>query len=251
VANALNDAYMQDGDLYLGYPVTVGDVRQPFNRRCYLNRCEERFTEFVVGIVTNALLQIGGGAAFEGGSLILKFGQAAAKYGPAAAGRSIWNSSPCMNKLAGEVADHAVDLSKEAEMLLGQTTNTVSRTNSQLVQEIGRRAEAWGVREGLGKGPVSGTYKHGYARDMLERYQRMFGDRGLTPEVRYLNQAPWQEGLGTRGSVILDVIEGNPQNPTMIFDYKFGNAHLTPYRINQINTVGGFGGQVPIQEVKP
>jgi hypothetical protein len=38
------------------------------------------------------------------------------------------------------------------------------RTNVELVQEIAQRAEAWGVRHGLGKGPEVGILKHEYAK---------------------------------------------------------------------------------------
>ena len=128
----------------------------------------------------------------------------------------------------------------------------VTRTNSQLVQDIGTRAEAWGARRGLSTtGSVEGTLKHGYADRLLTRYQRMFGDRGLSTEVRYINGHRWRPGNGLRGSVRLDVVEGPLNNPTAIFDYKFGNAVLSNSRIDQIRRIGGFGSNVPIIEIKP
>jgi len=86
---------------------------------------------------------------------------------------------------------------------------------------------------------------------VLTRYQRMFGDRGLSTEVRYINGRPWQPGDGLRGTVRLDVVEGPINSPTNVFDYKFGNAQLTPLRINQIRNTSGSGPNVPIIQVTP
>lgn len=62
----------------------------------------------------------------------------------------------------------------------------------------------------------------------MTRYQRMFGDRGLNTEVRYLNGQPWQPGMLTNDSIRLDVVEGPVTAPTRVFDDKFGGAALTP-----------------------
>ncbi len=111
---------------------------------------------------------------------------------------------------------------------------TVQRTNGQLVQEIATRAEAWGARKGLSTtGSVEGTLKHGYADRLLTRYQQMYGNRGLSTEVRYANGVPWQAGDPLKGTIRLDVVEGPLTNPSAVFDYKFGNAVLTPTRINR------------------
>lgn len=79
----------------------------------------------------------------------------------------------------------------------------------------------------------------------------MFGDRGLSTEVRYINGAPWEPGSGLRGSVRLDVVEGALNNPTAVFDYKFGNSILSNSRINKIRRIGGFGPDIPIIQVRP
>jgi hypothetical protein len=82
-------------------------------------------------------------------------------------------------------------------------------TNGELVQSIATRADRIGaLRQGLGNGPVAGTAKHEIAKDMLIRYQRMFGDRGLLPEQRFVNGAPWRPGDPVAGSIRLDVVEG-------------------------------------------
>ena len=127
----------------------------------------------------------------------------------------------------------------------------MARTNGQLVQEIAARADNWGTRQGLpALGSRSGTLKHGYADRVLTRYQRMYGDRGLSTEVRYINGQPWRAGVDpVRGSIRLDVVEGPLTNPTTIFDYKFGNATLTPARIIQIRQGAGLGGNVPVLPV--
>jgi hypothetical protein len=49
----------------------------------------------------------------------------------------------------------------------------------------------------------------------------------------------------------MTVVEGPLTNPTAVFDYKFGNAVLTPNRINQIRNGVGLGPNVPITPVHP
>jgi len=121
------------------------------------------------------------------------------------------------------------------------------------VQDIGTRADAWAARKGLPGTPQQlGIAKHGYAGRLLTRYQRMFGDRGLTPEVRYINGAPWRQGIDPlKGSIRLDVVTHPLNNPTWVWDYKFGDAGLTPARINQIRAGAGLAPSVPVVPVKP
>jgi RHS repeat-associated protein len=85
-------------------------------------------------------------------------------------------------------------------------------TNRQLLQEVARRAE----QKVGGWGAVAGTRKHTYARRLLDRYQSLFGNRGLETEVSFLNgvRVPY----GTAGSVRIDVLEAGAQS---VFDYKF------------------------------
>jgi hypothetical protein len=127
------------------------------------------------------------------------------------------------------------------------------RTNAQLVQDVATRADAWAARKGITGTPQDiGKAKHAYAEDLLTRYQDIYGMRGLTTEVRYVNQQVWrpQSGMPTRDSVILDVVDGPLGNPTAIYDYKFGAAGLTPARIGQIRTVTGFQN-TPVIQVRP
>jgi RHS repeat-associated protein len=85
-------------------------------------------------------------------------------------------------------------------------------TNEQLVQEIATRAE----KKIGGIGSVAGTKKHTYAKDLLDRYQSIFGDRGLKTETSWLNNQ--QVPYGTKGSARLDVLDINTGD---VFDYKF------------------------------
>jgi hypothetical protein len=125
-------------------------------------------------------------------------------------------------------------------------------TNGELVQSIATRADRIGtLRQGLGNGPVAGTAKHELAKDMLIRYQRMFGDRGLLAEQRFVNGAPWQTGNPVAGSIRLDVVEGRLTAPTNVWDYKFGNATLSQSRITQIQNGIPNGTSVPVWEIKP
>ena len=92
---------------------------------------------------------------------------------------------------------------------------------------------------------------HTYARDVLNRYQRMFGDRGLSTEVRYFDGKYLEFGRTPKGSIRLDVVEGNVRNPTAIYDYKFGTSGLSTGRINQIRTGAGLSPNIPVIEVRP
>jgi hypothetical protein len=117
----------------------------------------------------------------------------------------------------------------------------VALPHTRLVQEIWQRAE-----QNIGGTSANGSEKHAYAKRMLDIYQKMQGTRGLSTEVRYINGGQWQKGMPTKGSVILDVVEGNLENPTAVYDYKFGISGLTKARISQIRNVAGFNSDVPI-----
>ena len=65
-----------------------------------------------------------------------------------------------------------------------------------------------------------GTAKHVYAKDVLDRYQSMYGNRGLVTESSWLGGET--ATYGTKGSARLDVLD---MNSGAVWDYKFG---LTP-----------------------
>ncbi len=138
----------------------------------------------------------------------------------------------------------------------GKTTPAVS-TNAQLVDNIATKAERWGGRSKQQKAfadsspQTVGTKKHGYADKLLKRYQKIYGDRGLTPEQRYFGGDVWESGMPLKGSIKLDVVEGPLRSPTAVYDYKFGKAGLTPQRINQIRNGANLSPKTPIIEVRP
>ncbi|MFP4055133.1 MAG: hypothetical protein ACLFV7_14840 [Phycisphaerae bacterium] len=120
-----------------------------------------------------------------------------------------------------------------------------TRTNGQLVQDIGTRADAWAARKGLTGTPQQlGMVKHGYASRLLRRYQSMYGDRGLVVERSFLGggEVPY----GTSGSVRLDVLDLNTR---AVWDHKFGAGGLRPAQELKIFTHGP--GVTSVKEVRP
>jgi hypothetical protein len=92
------------------------------------------------------------------------------------------------------------------------------------VQRIATKAESTGQRLGkgaAGTGPGQGTWKHNYAKRVLDRYQKLTGKKqDLRAERSYKNEGGDKHEVpyGTEGSARPDVY-----NPTTgeIFDYKF------------------------------
>lgn len=130
------------------------------------------------------------------------------------------------------------------------------RSNADLVQQVATRAERWGVNKGYGAagtGPVQGTFKHGYADRLLQRYQRMEEhftgfQRGLDAEKSWLNHA--RVTRGTPGSARLDVWDASTGT---VFDFKFvrnPGLGLGTRQINHINNNGPLG-ILQILEVNP
>ncbi|WPV66708.1 hypothetical protein [Chitinophaga sp. LS1] len=121
-------------------------------------------------------------------------------------------------------------------VLEGVASNAL--TNADLVQKAATKAEAAIV----GTGRFAGTAKHEYATALLERYQNIFGDRGLQFKV------PFNNGLGNRG--VLDVLD-NANG--IIYDWKFGYPGMPPAQLNMTQQMlkyqRNFG--LPTQIVKP
>jgi hypothetical protein len=80
------------------------------------------------------------------------------------------------------------------------------------------------------------TAKHQYANALLNRYQSIYGSRGLSTNVYFNN------GVGNRG--FLDVLDGTNG---IIYDFKFGNAVMSPAQYNKY--FNNFG--LPIQVIRP
>lgn len=75
------------------------------------------------------------------------------------------------------LATTAMGLRSESGFTTGvQSTNP---TNDDLLQSVATGGAAGWV----GTGPVSGTRKHAYAEGLLDRYQQIYGYRGLDTEV--------------------------------------------------------------------
>ena len=85
-------------------------------------------------------------------------------------------------------------------------------SNADLIQAIATRAEA---RIG-GTGRFAGTTKHAYARKILDRYQGIYGSRGLVTEQDYLAGRPVPPG--TKGAARPDVYD---PATGIVYDYKF------------------------------
>lgn len=72
---------------------------------------------------------------------------------------------------------------------------------------------------------IMGTYKHKNAKDVLDRYQRRYGDYGLKTEVFYPGKP----------SVKLDVEAKNWRNQSKhIYDYKYEKTGLSDDRAKDI-----------------
>jgi hypothetical protein len=105
-------------------------------------------------------------------------------------------------------------------------------TNAELVQSAATRAEnAIG-----GTGRFAGTAKHTYATNLLERYQSIYGSRGIEVNKFFNN------GVGNRG--FLDVLDNTNG---IIYDFKFGNAVMSPAQYTKY--WNNFG--LPIQIIRP
>ncbi len=79
----------------------------------------------------------------------------------------------------------------------------------------------------------------------------MFGQRGLSTEVRYRGGHLWREGELLDYTVKLDVLEGLLDAPTCVYDYKFWGNALSQSRIDEIRRVARLADSVPVIEVKP
>lgn len=122
-------------------------------------------------------------------------------------------------------------------------------SDKEFVQRIANKAERWGVKNSHGKagtGHVQGSKKHKYANELLERYQRMTGQRTyLVSEQSYLGQMPISGG--TKGSARPDVFNTKTGE---IYDYKFtqkqpGSLSKSQNTHNSKN-VPGVTNQIPI-----
>lgn len=117
-----------------------------------------------------------------------------------------------------------------------------SMSNEELVQEIATRAE----KHVGGTGSVAGTQKHTYSKRLLDRYQSMFGDRGLRTETSWVNGKI--KPYGTKGSVRIDVLD--IANKTA-YDYKFTIYPGQGLKQSQINKILDNTSVKYVKEVNP
>jgi hypothetical protein len=133
--------------------------------------------------------------------------------------------------LPNAAAAKAVQASESAIIETAGVAKT-GLTNAQLVQKSATLAE----RAVAAKGPVAGTAKHEYASALLERYQSIYGTRGLSTKVYFNN------GVNNRG--FLDVLD---RANGIIYDFKFGVARMSTEQ-HALYT-RNFG--LPIQVIRP
>jgi hypothetical protein len=107
---------------------------------------------------------------------------------------------------------------------------TTRMSDVQLLTRAAQKAEtAIG-----GQGGTAGTLKHTYAKNLLSRYQSIYGDRGLSLGSNYFN--------GPAGKGFLDVVN---HNTMMIYDFKFGNATMSNAQYSKYsNSFPGYGIQI-------
>ena len=109
-----------------------------------------------------------------------------------------------------------------------ETKNVTKKAGTQIVkslsnEEIVKKAAQKANKAIPGIGHVVGTKKHTYAEKLIERYQKMYGDRGLKTNEFFNN------GTGNRG--FLDV---HDTKNNIIYDFKFGkNPKMGQPQINK------------------
>lgn len=108
----------------------------------------------------------------------------------------------------------------------------VGLSNEQLIQKSATLAE----RSIGGTGGVAGTMKHQYASSLLNRYQSLYGARGIETGVYFNN------GVGNRG--FLDVLD---RTNGIIYDFKFGKAIMSTAQYNKYYN----NFQLPIKVIRP
>ncbi len=102
----------------------------------------------------------------------------------------------------------------------GRVLSKKALTNKQLVQKAANLANR-NVRNIRSTARGTGTAKHSHASELLRRYQRRYGDRGLRVNDYFNNNTLL--GPGNRGFLDVRDIKNNK-----IYDWKFGKAGWSP-----------------------
>ncbi len=97
---------------------------------------------------------------------------------------------------------------------------------------------------GPGRGSAYGTRVHSEFQSLVDSLE----NKSIQTEVSCLNGALVRHG--TPGSIRIDVVYGNLNNPSAFFDLKTGSARLTNARILELRAKAPIGNY-PIIEIKP
>lgn len=96
----------------------------------------------------------------------------------------------------------------------------IALTDAELIAKAVQKAE----RAIGGTGRFAGTAKHTYTNNLINRYQKMFGDRGVKTNF-YFNK---KTGRG-----YLDVVNHGTKT---IYDFKFGSAVMSNSQFTKYST---------------
>lgn len=94
---------------------------------------------------------------------------------------------------------------------------------------------------------MAGTKKHAYAKKLVDRYQKVYGDRGLRTETS------WIDGefvsYGKKGSTRIDIYDDLTKQA---YDYKFTINPGKGLSQNQVNRIMRHGpGINSVREINP
>lgn len=119
------------------------------------------------------------------------------------------------------------------------------RTNEELIQDIATRAE----REIGGSGRIAGIKKHTYSKKVIEKYQEMFGDRGIQFERNWRDKEALKKGESTKGSVRLDTYD---EAANIVYDYKYVQTPGKGLKNDQVRRIKqNLPDDVQVIEVNP
>lgn len=104
----------------------------------------------------------------------------------------------------------------EMSFIYAAAVTNYGLSNFQLVAKAAEKAE----RAIGGIGRFAGTEKHIYSFKLLERYQKIYGNRGLRTNVYFNNEGL----LGPNNKGFLDVWD---QTNNIIYDFKFGKTGMS------------------------
>ncbi|WP_158642992.1 DUF6443 domain-containing protein [Mucilaginibacter ginsenosidivorax] len=141
--------------------------------------------------------------------------------------------------IEGGIKTGVKELAEVGTKELVETEAKNALTNDQLVKRAAEFADEF-VTKAKNPGAL-GTAKHEAATKLLERYQNIYGDRGLTFKEYFNNEQSL--GIGNKG--FLDVVDHASQK---IYDFKFGAAKLGGAQ--QAKYARNFAGYI-IKQIKP